>query len=364
MNSKLIILQIIPNLAIGGAEVMVSNLALELSALGQDVVIVSLYEHHSSITERLESRGIKIKYLGKKKGLDFRILFRIRKLIRLEKPNVVHTHLGAFPYFMIGSVFIRTKRFHTVHTVASKEVSKFMRILYKIFYKLFDAVPVAISPNIKKSIAEYYNLNFQRIPMIYNGINLCLENIKENYHIGEQLTIIHVGNFKKEKNHSMIIDAFKIINDKIPNSILQLIGQGGLEISIKNKVVDLNLSNNVKFMGLQNDVFRYLKQADIFILPSIWEGMPISLIEAMSVGLPIVVTKVGGIVDMITNDLDGLLIDLTANDLSDAVLRLTTDQSYRERLGKQALSNSNRFSAIIMAEEYLKLYNNKTNKFD
>ena len=141
-----------------------------------------------------------------------------------------------------------------------------------------------------------------------------------------------------------------------PNSCLQLIGDGALRSEIEKLVAENDLMDNVQFLGLQDNVYGYLQQADIFTLPSTVEGMPITLIEAMGTGLPIVATRVGGIPDMLTDGEDALLTDVDSEQIAKAWMKLAEDKELRERLGKNALRRSVQYSAETMAEKYLEVF--------
>ena len=214
---KMKVLQIIPNLALGGAEIMVENLSYALKDQGIDVKVVSLYTFSSAITERLKENDIFVYYLGKKKGFDIRIILQLLKLFRNEKPDVIHSHLYATTYSIPAAILGGIKgRVHTIHSIADKEISLLKRKIYKHFYKYCNAIPVAISLKVKESFYEEYRLPEIKVPLIYNGINFA--RCKTKYY-GENppnlINIIHVGSFKEAKNHSALIDSFKIVHTKI-----------------------------------------------------------------------------------------------------------------------------------------------------
>jgi glycosyltransferase involved in cell wall biosynthesis len=154
----------------------------------------------------------------------------------------------------------------------------------------------------------------------------------------------------------MLVKAFSEVSHSHPNVILQLIGDGKLMGEIKEEVDVLGIKNRVEFLGLQANVFNFLHGADIFILPSVYEGMPMTLIEAMGSGLPIIASNVGGIPDMLTDSYSGLLIDPTVENITRSINLLLTNDELREKIGKNALKESVRFSDINMAENYLSLY--------
>ena len=351
------VMQIIPSFALAGAEIMCENLIYALRDEGVEVIAVSLYDYHSPITKRLENAGVDVRYLGKKKGLDLSIIRKLRRLFKEEKPDVIHTHLYAIKYAMIAGMQAKVKsRVHTVHTIAQKEGGKFSQKLNKFFFKHANVVPVALSELVQETIQQEYKMSKDKIPVILNGIDLSKCKPKADYAINDTIKILHIGRFCEVKNHKGLVHAFEIFHRKYPNSILQLIGDGELRGEIQSFVDEAGLTECVEFLGLQDNVYGYLHGADIFTLPSLYEGIPMTLIEAMATGLPIVAANVGGIPDMLVNGESGILVDVDSEKIADAFLRLANDELLREKLGAKAKTDSVKFSAETMAGKYLEIY--------
>ena len=361
MDRKIKVMQIMPEFGLAGAEIMVENLAVALFEDAFDLCVVSLYDYHSAITERLEDQNIPVFYLGKKKGFDTKIIFRLYKLFKKEKPDVIHTHRYIMPYVIPAAIFANVPvRVHTIHNIADKEVGKFQRRINKLFYKYCKVIPVSVSPLVKKSVIEEYQLLDNEIPMIYNGIDFkkCIQ--KNDYsNKNGKISILHIGRFSEQKNHLGLIESFKIVHENTPNAVLKLIGSGDLEKVVRDKVKELNLEECVEFLGLKTNVYPYLNEADIFVLPSLWEGMPITLIEAMATGLPIVATGVGGVPDMIESGATGLLVNSSKEQIAEALLKLISDSKLRQEMGKATRLASEQFSAQEMAKKYAFIYNDK-----
>lgn len=358
MKEKYKIVQVIPDLGLGGAEIMVEALCNELRTFGHEVHVVSLYTVYTPITERLEQSGICVHYLNKNKGFDFSLILKLRKLIKKVNPEIIHTHLYSLPYSMLATLFLRiSKRVHTIHNLANKEVSKNKRLINSIFYKYFSVIPVAISPLVKKSIIEEYNISSQKVPIVYNGIDLSKCKPKNSYDFAkDDISILHIGRFSEQKNHEMLLKSYKKVLIKHKNLKLNLIGDGEKREEIENIARTLDISRHISFLGLKSTVYDFLNEADIFILPSRWEGMPITIIEAMASALPIVATNVGGIPDMIKDNYSGLLVDVDEDRLAEALNELITKYDKREKFGRNAVKESEKFSSQRMANEYVKIY--------
>jgi glycosyltransferase involved in cell wall biosynthesis len=193
--------------------------------------------------------------------------------------------------------------------------------------------------------------------MVFNGIDLSNCIPKNDYSFGENINILHVGRFNYQKNHEGILRSFVKVAEKFPSARLNLYGAGELEQSCRELCRELSLENNVRFCGTTDDIYSVMSKSDMFMLCSHYEGMPITLIEAMATGLPIVATPVGGVVDMIEHEKHGLLCRDDADDIADAVIRTLSDRALREECGKAAMERSVCFSADVMTDGYIDIYN-------
>lgn len=351
------IIQVMPAFGLGGAEIMCENLTYALRNLGHDVIVVSMYDYYSAITERMENAGIDIRYLGKKRGLDISMIGKMRRIFMEEKPEVIHTHLYTMKYAIPAAILSGVKkRIHTIHSVAQKENGPAARRLNKLFYKVANVVPVALSETVQETIKKEYRIEKSKIPVIFNGIDLSRCKVKEDYTVKGRLKILHIGRFSEAKNHIGLMKAFGMFHEEYPNSTLQLIGDGETRGHIEEYVREHGLSDSVEFLGLQSDVYGFLHDADIFTLPSLYEGIPMTLIEAMGTGLPIVATAVGGIPDMLKDGENAILTALDAEEIGKAFLRYAKDENLRRLHGEKAKERSALFSAQSMAQSYLEVY--------
>ena len=350
------IVQVMPEFGLAGAETMCENLTYELIKLGHDVTVISMYDYHSAITERLEKSGIDVRYLGKKLGLDISMIPRIKKILKEVSADVVHTHRNCAQYAVPAAMLAGVKnRIHTVHNVAEKENGKLARKLNKFFFKHCHLIPVALSELIRDSIVKEYNINKDKIPVIFNGIDLSKCVPKTDYSVYGNFKILHIGRFSEQKNHVGLLRAFKIFHDKHSDSELWLIGDGEKKTEIENYVNENDLTSNVKFLGLQSEVHGFLHDVDMFTLPSNYEGIPMTLIEAMGTGLPIVATAVGGVPDMLDNT-SSILVNNNAIDISKGIECYYMNDALRKEHGCRAIERSHSFSSTEMGAKYNDLY--------
>ncbi|HIS59129.1 MAG TPA: glycosyltransferase [Candidatus Faecousia faecipullorum] len=354
------ILQIIPYFCFGGAETLCENLSYALRNQGHDVVVVSLYNEHTPIARRVEAAGIKIRYLNKKLGLDLSMVPKLRRIFREEKPDVVHTHLDVIKYATLAAKLAGVpKCVHTVHNLAEKEAEgRAQKIINSTYFRLGWSTPVALSPEVAQSIGDFYGRDEKTIPIIGNGIDLSGCQVKDDYSLGNTVNILHVGRFHPQKNHPGLLRSFRELLKTHENCILNLLGDGDTRKDMEALAQELGISEKVRFCGVQSNVYPYFHDADIFVLPSDYEGMPMTIIEAMATGLPIAATAVGGVPDMLTDGDSALLTACDEGAFTDAMARLIEDGALRERLGRQARADSVRFSAEEMARHYVEIYHN------
>ena len=352
------IMQVIPYFCFGGAEIMCENLTYALKNAGQEVFAVSLYHDRTPIARRMEEAGIRIVYLDKKLGLDLSMVPKLKTLIQQERPDVVHSHLNIIKYAAAAAKLAGVRKcVHTVHSLADREAEgRVQKIINGFYFRRGWSVPVALTPEVQSSVSEFYGLPLSRVPVIYNGIDLSRCVPKTTYETGETVTILHVGRFDVPKNHPGLLEAFRLLLETHPECRLRLVGDGDLRADMEKLAREKGIADFVEFCGMQSNVYPYLHDADIFTLPSIYEGNPMTIIEAMGTGLPIVASRVGGIPDMISDGESGLLVEPEPQSICAGLTRLVGDAALRQRLGLAARKQSQTFSAEHMARDYISCY--------
>lgn len=354
------IMQFMPEFGLAGAETMCENLSYELLAKGHDVTVVSLYDYKSAITDRLIKNGVRLIFLGKKPGLDISIIHRIRRLIDKEKPDIIHTHRYILKYVFLASVGLNVKIIHTVHNIAQKENNAIDRFINGILFRRDYATPVALSKIVQETILETYKLTEDKVPIVLNGVRLRGSNARTDYAFGKSINIIHVGRYTAVKNHSALISAVVKLHRQFPQLKLNLYGDGELKGDIDNQIKKLEADKYVFDNGLTDNVAAALNDADIFVLPSIYEGVPMTIIEAMDSGLPIVASNVGGIPNMIEDGVDGVLCSTDVESIYNCLLQVIEDQELRARIGHNARIKAKLFSSSTMANSYEQIYNSSS----
>lgn len=350
------IIQFMPEFGLAGAETMCENLTYELGSRGHDVLVVSLYDYQSAITNRMIKNGVRLIFLNKKTGIDLSIVPKIRRVIKEERPDIIHTHRYILKYIYFAAVGINVKIVHTVHNIAQKENNAVDRFINGWLFKMHKATPVSLSKLVKTTILDTYKLEESEVPIVLNGVQLHASNKRIGYNFRNIVKIIHVGRYTEVKNHINLISAVVKLHQKFPNVQLHLYGNGELKSSINEQIRNLEADTFIFDNGLTDNVVAALEDADIFALPSIYEGIPMTIIEAMDSALPIVASNVGGVPDMIEDGVDGLLCSPDEESIYDCLSRLMQDQELRTKLGQNAKRNAEQFSAATMAGSYEQIY--------
>lgn len=347
------VMMVIPTLSPGGAEKMVISIAEKIDTKKIELIIVVLYPYQETIyAKEAANKQLKIIYLNKKQGIDLSIILQLKRIIKKFKPDIIHTHLYSAAYVLFASPRSIPK-YHTVHNVAQKEATGMRRLLMQIAYKVGNFTPVAISPYCAQTIEKTYHV--KKIPCICNGIDT--EYYRPNKIEHEGIKIINVGRLQSQKNHSLLISVFAEIHSKYPNTTLEIVGEGELRAQLEKDINKLNLSDCVTMQGISDDIRNKLNKADIYVMTSKFEGLPISVLEAMACGLPIVSTKAGGVIDIIEQGSNGFVVEQEDEvGLIEAISKLIVDSELRKSMEEKSREMALKFDINICAKKYQLLY--------
>ena len=352
------IVEVIPTLNVGGAEKFVVNLSAHLSELGHACHLVTLFDSASMQTQitGLPSSVVRSS-LGKSHGFDFRCLLRLMKFISKEKPDVVHAHIGAITYLLFAAVFCRkTKYFATIHSEAKREAGSLLhRLVRKFLFKLNFVRPVTISDESRTSFVEFYGM---QPSMIYNGApdfkdtSVAVENSKKIF--------VHVASCQPVKNQELLLKSFAQLAEKYKDVELHWYGSNTLCPELFASLSSY-FSDQIMYKGIVSEVRSVLSNATAMCLSSKMEGMPMTIIEAMSVGCISAATPVGGCKNMIVDGVNGFLsADLTVESYSEMLEKIITlpESKFKEVRLNSRLSYEAEYSIGICVNLYLDLFQN------
>jgi len=348
MPTPQVVFQILPSLVVGGAERLVVHLVERLSRERFAPVCICLGSPLGTHYEaRVRASGAPLYFLGKGAGASGSVLRQLNALFRQYRPAVVHTHIIGLNYAYPLMLRYRTPaRVHTVHSLARREmgvrVGAWVRML-AFRYRFGGVVPVAVADEVRASIQQLYG--YPDPPLIPNGIPTDeyapnpdrRVQWRQAHGIEPHATVLtHVGRFAPPKNHALLIEAFAQVRSDAPLYLL-LVGGGELENAVREQVAGLGLQGRVRFLGVRADVADILRASDVFVLSSRVEGNPMSVMEAMAAGLPVVSTAVGGVPELVREGVTGLLVPSEdAGALAQAMQALVDDPVRRQAMGAAA----------------------------
>lgn len=360
------ILHVVPDLVPYGLERVVASLVKWRDRERFQVDVVSLYgEMEGSLGSVLERAGARIFYLDKRRGFDHRMFTRFSGVLKLAQPHVVHTHNYVLRYTLPPSILQRVPvQVHTIHNVAHREVDFAGRMLQKWAFR-GKVHPVAIANEVAHSFRKVYGL--ERPALIPNGIGvddfIMPPHTREDWRKREgfapdDLLFTCVARLFAQKNHKTLLEAFAAGPASMPNAKLILAGDGELLTALEAQACELRIRDRVHFLGRRQDVPSILAASDVFVLSSLWEGNPLSVMEAMAAGRASVVTSVGGIPELLEDDKHGYVVDPgNAPAFAAAMTRLAEHASLRRVMGATASARAReRFDHRQMVRAYEALY--------
>ncbi|MBR7552549.1 glycosyltransferase [Allobacillus sp. GCM10007491] len=295
------IMLFIGSLSAGGAERTVSNLSLNLSSDIEKEIII--YGKNPVIDYPYGGQLVELDDLEKGNLLKktYAFLYRIKAIKRMKRLYNNKTIVSFLEYpnlinlmtYKHGNTIISVRNhMSTKHQKGIK--SFFWNMTIKFLYNKADSV-IAVSKEIKKDLVNFYGIDKEKIRVIYNSYpiekikKLSQEVIEHEYkYIFDHPVIITVGSLTKQKGHWHLIRSFKKIKKEVPNAKLVILGDGHLKPYLKQLSIDLSIDKDVHFLGFQKNPFKYISSSKLFVLPSLYEGFPNALAEAMACGVPIV----------------------------------------------------------------------------
>lgn len=360
------VLLVLANLGAGGAERMAVHIVLGLNRQRFEPAIVAFSGRYGSdLEQQLDQAGIKTWFLGKGPGFGWRTYYRLHRVFKEFRPDIVHTHVHVMRYAFPSLVYFNPRlMIHTVHNLAECEIEPRARWLQRLAYRR-GVIPVAVAREVAASLERVYGIGNSRV--VWNCIPTELyaspQTPREVWRSrqgfsAEDILLVCVARFAPQKNHDLLISAFAKGPASHPKAHLVLAGQGALRAQLQVRVNELGLTNRVHFLGLRTDIPDVLGAADIFALSSDYEGNPLSVIEAMAAGLPIVSTAAGGVPELLQNGKEGFIVQPgRADQLSEAMMTLVNDADLRRRMGAAAAVRAKeKFDVPAMVRAYEDLY--------
>lgn len=347
------------NLGSGGAEKLIHDMAIEMKSQKIDVDIVLLTSYNGVYENSLKEKRINVIHLSDKWDIyNPKNIFRLIKV--LKSYDVIHTHTYAAQLWTaVASYFLsnKVKLITTEHSTENRRRKiKIFKYLDQIIYSRYNLV-VSISESVRESLESWLPTIKKKNYLITNGINLeKFENskpyLKSEFGFTEKdIIIVMIARFNYPKDHKTVIKALSKMDSKYK---LLFVGEGPLKAQSMELAKTLMLEERIKFLGFREDVDKIIKTCDMAILSSFYEGMPLSVLEIMASGTPIIGSNVSGIKEIIKDS--GVLFEVTnEDDLKKAILNVMHGDRKRI-LSSEGQLQSKHYSIQKMVGNYRSLY--------
>ena len=356
------IINLIQRPQLRGAEIFACQLSNHLVDQGHEVLVVSVFPGDADLP--FKGRIEKLDRSQDKRFFDLSGWREFSNLVKEFKADVVQANAGDTLKFMVSSNLFYSFKAKMIFRNANKMGdfidSKFKFLLNNFYVGKLDYV-ISVSKECQIDFQKTFSFPDQKIRTVEIGVES--QDIKNqvpeiNIFNGDQKIITHIGGYVPEKNHLRLIHIFKNILVEYPDAKLLLIGKGRLEEIVLKKVESLQLQNSIHFLGYRNDVLEILSKSDAFVLPSLIEGLPGVILEAMYCNTPVIAYNVGGIKEVVMPE-TGWLIEKNdeASFVESLKEALTKDVQTKQKIKTANKMIHERFLNSEISKRFLSAYN-------
>ncbi|MDD2498496.1 MAG: glycosyltransferase family 4 protein [Desulfitobacteriaceae bacterium] len=346
----------------GGAARIVLDIAMHHDKRFEPTVVLLGYQVNTNYLSELRESGIKGEAIIKSRKWDFNFLLRLRKTIRFYNPDILLLHTPvAYFWGRAAAIGLGIKAVLTVEHLAMKnyngQIGRWINIVQS---HIISDKTICVSDDVKAVVKEELFLPDDKIQIINNGIPVqkFSEATLRNFPQNKPAKIIMVSRLDQQKDPETLIRAIALLSQQGIDVKLDFVGDGTLRETLERLTKDLGLTHLVSFLGMRSDVPKLLFDSDIFVLSTHREGLPISLLEAMAIGLPCIATAVPGTLNVIEEGISGLLVK--ENDpvgLSQAISFLIKNPNTASDFGREAQKRVlDKFNIRRTAREYEKVF--------
>lgn len=367
MTSKIKVLHVTYDMRIGGTEMVIKNLIDGSDKTKFEMSVLCIESPLGPFAEDLVADGILFHELNRQPGFDKTLIKNIREIIKKENIDILHCHqYTPWVYGVIAAILTKTKVIFTEHGRFYPDTSSWKRKLINPILNKFTSQVTAISQATKQALVTYENFPENEIEVIYNGIkglespsSASLVDLRNELGLSESDRCIGtISRFDPIKNHLMMLNAFSQCLEIVPNLKLLVIGDGEMRVQIEAEIAKLGIQDQVILTGYQTNPQKYLALMEIFLLSSFSEGTSMTLLEAMSLGKPCVVTDAGGNKEVISDGENGIVTENDdAVEFSKAILKLINDKVLLNQYGQASQKRFSRlFGVSVMVKQLTNLY--------
>lgn len=358
--------QLLHGLGVGGAEILAARLVRRLRHVFR--FSFACLDEVGPLGEQMRDEGFPVHLIGRRPGLDWACPLRLARLVRSEGIDVVHAHQYT-PFFYGLAARLRGPRRPIVFTEHGRHQPDYPRrkrmIANRLLLSRRDRV-VGVGAAVRDALIANEGLPQDRVGVLYNGIDVdafsdAADRASARAALGAapgELAMLQVARLDYLKDHATAVRTLARVAARQPEARLVLVGDGPERPTVEAVARESGVADKIRWLGTRHDVARLLPGADVFLLTSISEGIPLTVAEAMAAGLPVVATDVGGLAEMVAHGDTGFLAPVRDDAaLAGLVLRLADDPDLRRRMGRAGRARAKeRFDEPRMCADYGRLY--------
>jgi sugar transferase (PEP-CTERM/EpsH1 system associated) len=361
------ILHLITRLPVGGAEKVLVDVVRRLDPERYESLVCCI-QAKGELAAELEKSGVRVVCLDRmrSKRFDWGAVRDLARLLRAERIALLHSHLyHANLYGRIAAFLAGVPAIATVHNVYARR--KFHRKLLNRLLSRASARVIAVSEEIREDLVKHDGIDPKKVSVVHNGIDVrrvdtVLTREQARARLGvldDELLIGCVGRLEEQKGHRFLLEACATLKNDPGNRLrLLVVGDGRLRQDLEHRAAALGVGASVSFLGTRHDVPEILRALDIYVMPSLWEGLSIAMLEAMAAALPIVISDVSGTAQALGDNEHGVLVppgDAAA--LAEALRSLAREPGRRRALAMSARQRvQERFSIDAMMSQLASIY--------
>lgn len=233
-------------------------------------------------------------------------LYKLIKIIKKEKINIIHTHHRYAAFFSkIVGWFINIKNVYTAHNSFNDK---------KLFTRFsLPKYIISVGDSVKKNLIDVFNISSDNITTIYNGVEYikpCNDDIEEimDWKSNKYFIVGNIGRLSQQKGMEIFINCIPIVISKCNDIRFVIIGDGEDRKKLERQIEELNIQKYVRLLGFRSDIYNIINNLDLFVLSSLWEGFPLTPIEVFSQGNTIIATDIPGTREIVKNGFNGILV--------------------------------------------------------
>lgn len=342
---------------LGGTENVILQLCEILKPKVNKIIVCSCGGINESKLKDMGIKHIKINDIENKNPIKIlNNIIKIKRILKNEHITIIHSHhrmAAMYANLCANKKILKIANSH--NTFYDK------KYLTKLAYK--NTKIIAVGNQVKNNLVNFYHIPSSKISVIYNGIKEYKGTIHIEPLFGEDKSngnkvILNIGRLSEQKGMEYFIKSAKLVLEKNKKVKFYIIGTGEDEGKLKQLVKDLDLEKSIIFMGYRNDIQNLISQCDFVVLSSLWEGLPLTPIEAFSVGKTIIATAVDGTTEIVQDHVNGLLVNpRNVKELTNAINYLIDNPNIQKKLEKSALNRyKSEFSFDKLCQNYIKYY--------